>query len=441
MRTCEGVSEGKDSRSASPFPEQFPQPPLEEFNGCDPCEILNFCFGEIYWRQLNGNSRHGAVHNRKLSRQHGAYQLTLEILQLMSKNGSLGDPHPALHQEHIPRYLREVAYAQLDLGNIIGAQRSFEMLISATRGKDNEWDLLNYELDLVVALTAADNVDAAAKRLEHVERELDNLKGVGGQLEARQKTALERRVAARRGQILYLQGDYASAEKIYKQIEQRSEQSITRDVAHVYIATLGRSGRKANFSQAAKVCVKNIFENTSKGHHHEALGFRIAFGHLLRKLDLIEASEACLDQVYHDILQYGCSERTYLAFLLEAGRVVRNQGRFARAYGGYLRPCYDRAKFRGYGRFAETARQYCLDVLQSLTAGFNAVGNSEAWRLKLHDALSVRGDFVPASKLTGVDPLFSFGIGSVDSWVVRLVDGAALEREIQGLLEPGSKCV
>ncbi|WP_213233589.1 hypothetical protein [Caballeronia sp. NK8] len=435
MRAC-GNSNSPRNRSEPDEPYitgEFPSAPNDTLLGCDPVEVVNFCFGKIFWQELNGNSRSGTIHNRKLSRQHGAYQLTGELLQLMSQDNRLGEPHWALSPEHVPRYLREVGYAQLDLGDLPGATRNFERLIELTSQRGSgPLERFDYELDLIVVLAARNELDAAKARLDSIKTALSSLMPVGeANFDARRaRLNLETRVGARQAQLRYLGGDIQGAREIYQHMESQRGPALVRDVAHTYIATLGATKEESDLRLAMSICIRNLFENTSHGLHHEALGFRVALGHLFRRLRMADAAEATLDQVYHDILQYGCSERTFLAFLLEAGRTVAEQERYARAYAAYLRPCFDRAQSRGYVRVAEAARRHSRDCLSRLRA--TLLEDPDAGEA-LHEQLLGRGHYLSIHTPAAIDPLYAYDIDSSERWGPRLTTLAGLGLELEGL--------
>lgn len=438
IRTCERTPRPRrDQGAKAPFmgSQFFPAAPSETWRGCDPYEVINFCFGDIFWQMLNGNSRVNTIHNRKLARQHGAYQLTGELLQLMSEDGKLGKPHWALHKEHVQRYLREVAYAQLDFGDLSNAERSFRALIEQAEATGAAGvETLEYRLDLVVVLTAQEDLDAAQECLEEVSSAVGAMpKQEEGNYDAKhQRQTLRNRLEAREAQLRYLRGDLHGALAIYNRLQEGPPGLIVRDVAHGYIATLGAIGSQEELKQAMSICVSNLFTNSSRGMHHEALGFRVALGHLFRRLGMADVAEATLDRVFHDVLQYGCSERTYLALLLESGRTVSMQPRRdERAYAAYLRPCFDRAVTRGFVRTARTAQRHaiaCLERLLTLPCDKRTVED-------LQEALTGRGSYQSPVRAIATDPQYSFSADLLDQWVERLQNRAALQQELADLRE------
>lgn len=459
VRSCEHVSKTSAARHPTEARRtKFPEPPTLELKGCQPTEVINYCFWELFCRQLNGNSGTGNILNRNLALRHGAYQLTLELLQLMSEGNRPGEPHWALHPDHWPLYFREVAYAQLDLGDLAGAKQNFIKLIEVGREGNQVLDLVVYQLDLVLALTTKDDLDGALSALSEAEETLlahggtvkardESLRLVTDPVERRERerlldaeraqiNRLERRIAARRVHILYLSGKHHDALAIYRTPDVFPDSSIVRELAHIKIATLGQLDPEAYLDEAMQVCISNIFQCTSKGVHHDALGFRIALGHLFRRKGMVPVAETMMDQVYNDILQYGCSERTYLAFLLEAGRTVLAQERYSRAYGGYLRPCADRAGSRGYARCARTARNKARIALEKIIEQRREYpGKESAWKERLRAELQARGDFAMKANLR-LDPLFSFDLGAIEQWVQRLGSLENLQQEMDDLLDP-----
>lgn len=444
VRSCEHVAR-RDVPHAFPG-EPFKEAPLEPSSprhGTDPYQVINFCFAHIYWQELNGNSSTGSVHNRKLARQHGAYQLTGELLQLMSDGGVLGCPHWALDPRYMLRYFREVAYAQLDLGDLPGAEANFRRLIEAGRlnvtpDGEAEFDNLDHCLDQVVALTEMDRLDEAQQAVDAVCAILEAPEKPGPRpprgaaADPRRRSKLQTRVDARQAQLHFLRGEHEAAHQIYARMEAADRGAIVNDVAHSYIATLAAIGGKARLTKAMDVCVRNLFESTSHGLHHQALGFRVALGHLFRGLDMIDVAEAMLDQVSRDIQRYGCSERTYAAFLLESGRVVASQeGRTARAYAVYLRPCFDRARTRGYVRLALAAGLEARQCLLQLRDSFGP--KDEFSEVDIRTRLKGQGDYRLPQRNAMIDPQYAFDADRIERWVRKLGTRDGVDRELEEL--------
>ena len=472
IRTCDRRTlDAAPTEFPKPFTEKIPKAPVKDETGCDPVQVINFCFGVIFWQELNDNGTdpHSTSNNRKLALQNGAYHLTAELLQLMSEGYQLGEPHQALNPEYKLRYLREVGYALLDLGDLAGAKSNFEKLLALARERGAVLgELIQFQLDLTIALGVMGDVRTARQTLAQVRPQVDDLSTQADERQTkadvlrtqvdelrnanetlalapataelhacieeearirREHERIEKRLDTREAHLRYLEGNFKGALEVCERIERESD-SIEREVAHVYIATLGELGEPEHLSRAMRVCVTKLFEYTSPGLQHEGLGFRVALGHLFRKLGMVDAAEATLDKVYSDVMRYGCSERTYLALLLEAGRTVMMQGRLERAYAAYLRPCFDRATARGHTRVAEAARRYARSCIERLIqAGTDVPDQSD-----LRACLQGRGEYLVKKRQGGmVDPQYSFEAVSIDRWVARLAGAHALAEELRQL--------
>jgi tetratricopeptide (TPR) repeat protein len=415
---------------------EFPRSPAEggDWRSNYPIEAVNYCFGQIFWQQLNGNATVGTVHNRKLSRQHGAYQLTTELLQLMSGGGQLGEPHWALHSAHRLRYLREVGYAQLDLGELHAAKGTFEKLISCWRKDGGEpSDGVDFRLDLMIVVAAMNELVAARRIWKEAYEAFEALPslGVSNSSTRRTRQGVSTRLAARQAHLMYLEGNWDGSLQACLIIEHDNPSAIARDVAHTYIATLGALGGIDRLNKATTICVRNLFKYTSSGLHHEALGFRVALGHAFRKLGMLDVAEVTLDQVSSDVSLYGCSERTYIAMLLEAGRIVLAQGRYARAYAAYLRPCYERARFLGYVRHAETAKTAARESLQKLI-GVHMDSPIEKQQLLL-DLEGRDADKKHGYASSEADPIDAFDNFLPQDWLHRLETLESIRSELAQL--------
>jgi|CXWL01.1.fsa_nt_gi tetratricopeptide (TPR) repeat protein len=436
VRTCD-QSPQSDSPTMCPQEgrEAFPKPPPANAKGCDPYEVINFCFGQLYWRELNGNGRSKHHTTRKLALQHGAYHLTAELLQLMSDDQRLGRPHWALNEIYVARYLREVGFSQLDLGDLKGAKVTFENLIARARADAQApLDVIDYQLDLTVVLASMDDLSGAESTLADARAQFESVLASDRHGDARLAQQIQTRIRARQAHLAYLSGSYEESLAHCRHIEENTPAALVRDVAHTYISTLEALGDRRSQELAIKVCVRQLFENTSRGLHHEALGFRVALGHGFRKLELFDAAEAALDGAYEDILEYGCAERTYLSMLLEAGRVLQHQGRFVRAYAAYLRPCLDRAQQRGYARTAQHARTHASECLERLIETVPQEGWSRA---QIEAQLEGRGDYLQIRRSKRIDPRYSYEPIALERWLPRLQDRAALAQEMKAIAGPG----
>lgn len=423
VRTSDRTTQRPVKKYPQEYQESFPDAPVADWNGCNPYQVINYCFGVLFWQLLNENRGTGNIHNRKLARQHGAYRLTAEILQLLSNNNNLGEPHWALNPRYVLRYLREVAYAQLDLGNLREARESFERMIRIADSRGENWrDCVNFRLDLAIATSALGEINAAMVAVREA-RELFESKNEGEKDAKRANQAIRNRLDARDANIYYLRGDFTASLAHLDSIFASSPRAMVRDVAHTHIAVLGALKDRDKLNQALQICLQNLFDNTSQQIHHEALGFRVALGHLFRRFNMLEAAEVTLDAVLRDLRLHGCSERTYLAMLLEAGRVLVAQKRYARAYAAYLCPCVIRSHLKGFKRSFDQSRRYalaCIEALQAVTPSKD----------KVDFDLCGRGDFGAPSG-SAVDPKYSFTFDLEADWSLRLSSVDALAEEHQ----------
>jgi hypothetical protein len=109
------------------------------------------------------------------------------------------------------------------------------------------------------------------------------------------------------------------------------------------------------------------------------------------------AAETILDTVHDDLLRYGCSERTFLAFLNEAGRVLTDLSDPIRAYATYLRPCIVRARARGFRRDAQQAATHAKIALQQIQALFER-HDGAGWSALLEAAKEKQRQLVTVSE-------------------------------------------
>ena len=162
---------------------------------------------------------------------------------------------------------------------------------------------------------------------------------------------------------------------------------------------------------------------------------------LHRKMGMYEAAEACLDQAYLDILQDGCSERVYISFLLEAGKVMLDSGRPARAYAAYLWPCFYRLQNSKYHYHRQEIIPLLYSALTSLLVGRCETGDDEEWRAKLlkdiktprylEEAVmpTIGEGAEPGHRIFDINPHYSFDLVGVESWVEKLMSEVSIKKE------------
>ena len=406
MRACEGYPQrarptGSHMRATHDFPKMI--------NGeLDVEEVVNFCFDTIFWREINDNREvddsdvpQSHIRHYKLGKQHGLYALAVELLELMSDNGKLGKPHWALFPDNERRYHRELALAQLNIGQLDLAQKNMERLLDSIPRDEDYLLYLDAQLDLIVILAARARVKTARVLLERIASDLAKLPPVAeaddsprARAYKNRRRQLRYRINGLAGHLSYLVGDHAAAAARLSKM--RLKDLLRYELAYPYIATLGAMGE---LEKARKYARAGRHRSAKRRYHHERLGYKIAFAHATRKLDRAQEAEEELDEVYDYILSEGCSERTYLAFLLEAGRVLMAQGKSARAYYVYLRPCINRADSLGYIRNAEAALRHARKALEMIPSEIANCNHSDTFAEKLAFRVRLGDENMPS----GVD--------------------------------------
>lgn len=442
---------------------QFPQ-----FNddtdsgGLDPYIIINYCYNVLYQRDLNGVSGNSA--SRTLAKRNGAYQLALELLELLSQDNKIGVPHPALDHSLRFEFIKECGYILLDVGRLKEAIECFFRAQSEARSRQdvNKIDEIDTILDIVLVKSTMGLVDDAENLIQEAEKNI--LKIIdeyslndGTSREQIDIQNLYRRMLSRRAHNLFLKGGSYNVLKIIDTLEQGDPRSgvdgvldrqegpmrvksrrLDSEQAHVKIAALSRlssvnpstvDSRRAG-RQALGVCIDYLFRSESDGLRHQAMGFRIALCRRTRNLRHYEAAEKILDEVYRDILQFGCSERTFLAFLNEAGKFLLETGQPIRAYATYLRPCLVRSVNRSFYRQAEQAFRLSASALAIIGQGLgqavvfapetSGVPESTENALQRHRALLDQYSDIFEGNPMERDPLFAYSIADAEKIILKL---------------------
>ena len=159
--------------------------------------------------------------------------------------------------------------------------------------------------------------------------------------------------------------------------------------------------------------------------------------YVLRGRGMLSAAETVLDDVYIGILTHGCSERTYLAFMLEAGRILLGQNRPVRAFSSYLLPCLRRAHARGFLHIESVAYQQSHDALIAIHQ--EALDSDEStWTRKLGQI--IKDDRAYRKRMADYrermaertapgenDPLYSYAIVDAERTIGRFHTVAGIE--------------
>ena len=183
------------------------------------------------------------------------------------------------------------------------------------------------------------------------------------------------------------------------------------------------------------LCFSALFRETSAGHHHEALGFRIALARILREQGNVIPAEHVLLSVQNDIYQFGCSERTYLSFLREAGRNLLDQGKAIRAYHAYLRPCLLRALDRKFGRFVASTASLVQETLAEIKTA-RSTKTEEDWNFCIDQCLEDEKKHQKNSRrivqaIANLDPLFGYYSEGIETELHAFRKKGAINREIK----------
>lgn len=422
VRTIEAVNSRRVSKPLADFAGAFPDPPVARLKGCNPTQVMDFAFDVLYRQLLNEDKDKPDA--RALSKRLGAYALAVEMLQLLSEPGKMGQPHWALSPRFHRTFIRECGYALLNVGDVEGALECFERLLGTGSGSssaDLHLDYVSDNLDLCLLLAARDDLKRAARHLDSAARRLPRAKKATiaiPDLATRKPTnvrleKLTRRIESRRANLAYLNGDHDEALKILRDAGGADgisdpEMILTR------ISALTLSRQKNDHDEAMAACLSALLRQSSDGLQHEALGYRIALAGLLRSELRLLPAEKVLDTAHEDVLRNGCSERTFLNFLLEAGRVLGAQGRYPRAYASYLRACALRAHSRGFIREMREATTLALEALQRTRERMAELG-AEGWsaeiqRLKAEDKQYNDKDSPRTLGAFARDPLYGYSI-------------------------------
>lgn len=453
---------------ARPNPIHPPQTQLDfpdapEQNAADryASEVLEYCYVEIFGNRLNRR-----IHDpdaRALSDRHGLYMLAAELMQLMSDGNIIGTPHPALPLHLRRSFIRECGFVLLNIGELKKAQSCFEQLLQEG-SPANPLDQLTDRLDLALVMTVRGLKVEAAGELAAAEMLVGRISGpapLNGAAAERLKR-LKGRLHGRRAYIAYFNEDYSRCRDLLRELGAPDAMNDP-DLLHVYIVSLIRlhgdadpraapsatdgndvgdikvaaaKGVPSLKDEALIVCYQALFRLSSAGLLHEAIGFRIALARYTRSIDMrMAVSEAILDQVHLDILKHGCSERTFLAFMLEAGRLLKDDERELRAYASYLRPCLERSVARGYVRDASRAAELALGALDEIENRRKA--GSKAWQdfveLQLAEEMRYQEKDEPrSSDGYPLDPLYGYSFADSRDLISRFASEETFEETVAG---------
>lgn len=420
IRTCADAKIHSDRRT--PDDVDFPRPPDPEQGACDPKEVINFCYRNLYHEGLNENSK--GQQSKKLTRNHGAYSLAKELLQMMSDpSKGFGHPHPHLYDARKPQFIEDCGFTALSVGDLAVAISCFERLVESHRDTGNDIGGINALMSLSLAFSVAGKLTDASAALDIVDAELSDEDKT---LLPRHIKAAKNRLAVRRASLSYLSNtkDRSEVRQEFFSLDEKGllkESEILRNYISIMetnpnintiIDEMPRS-LKTKYDPFAR-CITAVLEASSSGRHHDAIGLKISQAILLRRRNLLFPGEAILDQVYSDILKFGCAERTFLRFLLEAGHNLIAQGHHYRAFCVYLRRCQRRAEARGFAREEAGAREAGILALEKAREDLIHL-NQDDWEKylneqRLEEEAHLEHDPLPTRSQNYQDPLYGFSM-------------------------------
>lgn len=398
----------------------FPSPPSGRLMGCDPNEVVNFCYARVFQREINANrafslGRTTLQTGRALAKRHGAFEYAAELLQLIGKRGSFGIQNDYLMPAYTVSYKRECAFACLDIGELNQANEIFSSLSKrSVESVEGEYAIAEDVLNLSLVATELNELERAVALVASARETRSRLKAI----ELRDSTgedAFSRRIATREAHIAAVTGDSQRVIRISKDVFSREPDPQRWDAELLQNFIRSLANEKETMSEALKYCLAATFRSSGAGFQHEALGYRVLLGRIYRKRDEIDIAEQILDDTQRDILSYGCSERAYLEMLYEAGRTLCAMDidfKTVRAYSSYLRPCLVRSRSRGYGRFESLAIHFSDLALKRISEHIRTNG-SENWQsvidLALEDEIRhISKEKIGKEGLFEVDPLFGY---------------------------------
>ncbi|QTG17318.1 hypothetical protein G6M86_28975 (plasmid) [Agrobacterium tumefaciens] len=440
MRSVQKMDLAKSPPRELPKGATFPEKPFPGQEGCNPAQVVNFCFNNLYQDILNEHEAFPRA--RALSRRYGAYGLAAEMLQLMSAEGKIGEPHPALSANHRRAFIRESGSALLNIGELKLALDCYRTLMNASSTSstaESVLDQVNDELEFALILTILERLDNAGHSIESARTKLKSIDPTPLSPESSERYfRISERAAAREVHLAYLTKKPNEVLSLISSLEKQRPKEP--DLIHFKIASMMKSDDPQMQEEAFATCLGAVVDHGTRGQHHDALGFRVSLGHMFRAQKRYALAEDVLGSVHKYILKYGCSERTNLAFLVEAGRLLSDQGRMVRAYATYLRIAFLRAAARGFVRDRETAFAHARAALLEIRKGANDRENTAvgSWRFELDKARREDDEYrerdMPKSHGEFArDPLFGYSIAEVEETFARLEQLSGIDSEIEWL--------
>ena len=230
---------------------------------------------------------------------------------------------------------------------------------------------------------------------------------------------------------------------------------INTETLHFKIAALRRLAdqetdaerRREALQEPLRLCMDGLLRASGEGMHHNAIGLRIALAAVNRDLGQFDLAERIMDQAHLDLLRFGGSERTFLAFLGEASRLLHVQGRLLHGYATYLHPLIQRAHAKNFGREHQKALAHAEMVLSSLLEMARAAEREPdadaglEWRQKRIDALfqhsRLQQHTMPRRNRSDIvaGPFFAYSISRSRDRMRQLATVDGIEKELARVQE------
>lgn len=438
MASIRGVSTEKHEVTEIFDRDFFPSPPSGRLLGCDPNEVVNFCYARVFQREINANrafspGRTALQTGRALAKRHGAFEYAAELLQLLGERGPFGTQNEYLMPTYAISYMRECAFACLDIGELNQANEIFLALSKIS--VDGEFAASEDMLNLSLVATELNEIERAVALVASVRETRSRLKTIEPTA-ATGDDAFSRRIATREAHIAAVTGNPQEVIRLSKDVFSREPdpQRWDAELQQNYIRSLANV--EESRSEGLKNCLAATFRASGAGFQHEALGYRVLLGRIYRQRGEIGIAEQILDDAQRDILSYGCSERAYLEMLYEAGRTLCSMDidfKIVRAYSSYLRPCLVRSRSRGYGRFEGLAMRYSDLALDRISERIRLIGG-EKWQAVIESALEDEINHISKEKIGKegffeVDPLFGYYASGSQQVIKRLRTEKGIDAE------------
>lgn len=264
----------------------FPEEPTPSSTGCDPNRTIDYCFKELFCRVLN---QPDGLSDRALTKKAGAYHLSVELLQLMSHNGKLGEPHRALSSTFHRDFKRYCAFALVDIGRLKQASVIFEALAEADAEGANLALKIDDSINLAMVMTVLGDYEAAEETIGECIRKLTSYLVANDiqKVERRSIKQLIRRIHMRVAQLKYFDDKPEEALSILNGLTRGNNDSaaiqgvpkicdnkgveltpLQRDqfepeITQLLIAASARSPETYGNQEAFSVCLPNFLEASS----------------------------------------------------------------------------------------------------------------------------------------------------------------------------------